>query len=119
MSAYAIWAAPLSIDLQKRIHCNNMNASNAFLRGDAMAMLTVRNVPDNIHRALRVRAAQHGHSTEAEVRAILASAVMPEARVCMGDALANLSRALDLTNEDFEAFGTVRDRAEAKPWSFE
>ena len=31
-----------------------------------MAMLTVRNLPDDVHRALRVRAAQHGHSTEAE-----------------------------------------------------
>ena len=36
-----------------------------------MAMLTVRNLPDDVHRALRVRAAQHGHSTEAEVREII------------------------------------------------
>ncbi|MFN7352325.1 MAG: FitA-like ribbon-helix-helix domain-containing protein, partial [Burkholderiales bacterium] len=35
-----------------------------------MAMLTVRNLPDDVHRALRVRAAQHGRSTEAEVREI-------------------------------------------------
>ena len=32
-----------------------------------MAMLTARNVPDEVHRALRVRAAQHGRSMEAEV----------------------------------------------------
>ena len=38
-----------------------------------MAILTVRNVPDDVHRALRVRAAQHGRSTEAEVREILAA----------------------------------------------
>ncbi|MDR2212315.1 MAG: plasmid stabilization protein, partial [Pseudomonadales bacterium] len=38
-----------------------------------MATLTVRNVPDDVHRALRVRAAQHGRSTAAEVREILAS----------------------------------------------
>jgi plasmid stability protein len=36
-----------------------------------MAMLTVRNVPDEVHRALRVRAALHGRSAEAEVRDIL------------------------------------------------
>ena len=30
-----------------------------------MAMLTVRNLPDDVHRALRVQAAQHGRSTEA------------------------------------------------------
>jgi plasmid stability protein len=28
-----------------------------------MAMLTVRNLPDDVHRALRVRAAQHGQRT--------------------------------------------------------
>ena len=33
-----------------------------------MAILTVRNVPEDVHRALRVRAAQHGRTTEAEVR---------------------------------------------------
>ena len=47
-----------------------MNASTAIYRGDAMAMLTVRNLPEDVHRALRVQAALHGHSTEAEVREI-------------------------------------------------
>ena len=36
-----------------------------------MTTLTVRNLPDEVHRALRIRAAGHGRSTEAEVRAIL------------------------------------------------
>lgn len=44
-----------------------------------MAMLTVRNLPDEIHRALRVKAALNGRSMEAEVRAILASAVADNA----------------------------------------
>ena len=55
---------------------HTMNAKNALLRGDAMAMLTVRNLPDDVHRALRVQAALHGHSTEAEVREILANGVI-------------------------------------------
>ncbi|MFV0372970.1 FitA-like ribbon-helix-helix domain-containing protein, partial [Microbacterium sp.] len=38
-----------------------------------MAVLTVRNVPDEVHRALRVRAAEHGRSAEAEVREILSA----------------------------------------------
>ena len=42
-----------------------------------MAMLTVRNLTDEVHRALRVRAAQRGHSMEAEVREVLESAVNP------------------------------------------
>ncbi|MEI8327249.1 MAG: plasmid stabilization protein, partial [Betaproteobacteria bacterium] len=49
-----------------------------------MAMLTVRNLPDDVHRALRVQAALHGHGTEAEVREILAIAVKPETRVRLG-----------------------------------
>ena len=80
-----------------------------------MAMLTVRNLPDDVHRALRLRAALHGRSTEAEVREILAMAVKPEARVRMGDALAALGRSISLTNEDFEVFDQVRDKLPARP----
>lgn len=80
-----------------------------------MAMLTVRNLPDDVHRALRMQAALHGRSTEAEVREILASAVKPEARVRMGDALAALSRDIGLTNEDFETLDRVRDQTPAVP----
>ena len=84
-----------------------------------MAMLTVRNLPDEVHRALRMQAALHGRSTEAEVREILAIAVKPEARVRLGEALAALSRDIGLTNEDFEVFERVRDRAPALPLGFE
>lgn len=84
-----------------------------------MAMLTVRNLPDDVHRALRVQAALHGHSTEAEVREILATAVKPETRVRMGEALAALGRAISLTNDDFDVFDQVRDKTPAKPLRFE
>ena len=84
-----------------------------------MAMLTVRNLPDDIHRALRVRAAQHGHSTEAEVREILAIAVKPETRVRLGEALAALGHKIGLTNEDFEVFNQERDKTPANPLRFE
>jgi len=82
-----------------------------------MAMLTVRNLPDEVHRALRVQAALHGHSTEAEVREILANAVKPRVRV--GDALAALGREIGLTNADFEVFDQVRDKTPAEPLRFE
>lgn len=84
-----------------------------------MAILTVRNVPDEVHRALRVRAAIHGRSTEAEVREILERAVKPEQRVRIGDALAELSGRLGLTNDDFEVFDQVRDKAPGEPMRFE
>jgi antitoxin FitA len=75
---------------------------------DDMAMLTVRNLSDDVHRALRVQAALHGHSTETEVREILVSAVKPETRVRLGGALAALGRKIGLTNEDFEIFNLGR-----------
>jgi antitoxin FitA len=84
-----------------------------------MAMLTVRNLPDDVHRALRVQAALHGRSTEAEVREILANAVKPEARMRVGDALAALGRKLALKNEDFDIFDQVRDKTPAEPPRFE
>lgn len=84
-----------------------------------MAMLTVRNLPDEVHRALRVRAAQHGHSTEAEVREILANAVKPETRVRLGDALAALGRNIGLANEDFEVFDQISDKTPAEPLRYE
>jgi len=84
-----------------------------------MAMLTVRNLPDDVHRALRVQAALHGRSTEAEVREILATAVKPESRVRLGEALSALGRKVGLTNEDFEVFQQARDKKPAEPMRFE
>lgn len=84
-----------------------------------MAMLTVRNVSDEVHRALRVQAARHGRSTEAEVREILARAVTPESRLRVGTALAALGRQTGLCNEDFAAFDHVRDHTPAAPMGLE
>jgi len=84
-----------------------------------MGMLIVRNLPDSVHRALRVQAAQHGRSTEAEVREILAAAVKPEARLRMGDALAALARQVGLTNQDVELLQQAKDKTPAEPVKFE
>jgi antitoxin FitA len=51
-----------------------------------MAMRTIRNLPDNVHRTLRVR---------------------------MGDALAELGDKIGLTNEHCEVFNQVRDKTPA------
>ena len=84
-----------------------------------MAVLTVRNVPDEVHRALRLRAARRGRSTEAEVRAILEEAVKPATRVRMGDALAALGRKTGLTDRELDVIGKSRDKRPAKPMTFE
>lgn len=84
-----------------------------------MASFTVRNLPDEVHRAIRVRAAQHGRSTEAEIREILASAVKPQGRVKLGSVLAEIGRKARLTEDEFAIFDCVRDKAPARVASFE
>jgi len=84
-----------------------------------MAMLTVRNITDEVHRALRVRAAQRGRSMEAEVREILESAVNPRGRVKLGSLLADMGRRAKLSNEEFSVFDQMRSKAPARPVSFE
>lgn len=84
-----------------------------------MAMLTVRNLPDEVHRALRVRAALHGHSMEAEVREILEAAVAPEGRVKLGSLLADIGKEAKLTDDEFAVFEQARDKTPAKQVNFE
>jgi plasmid stability protein len=57
----------------------------------SLAAVTIRNLPDETHRALKLRAAQHGRSTEAEIRA-LEDAVRPKVR--LGTALRALGRSV-------------------------
>ena len=75
-----------------------------------MAMLTVRNLSDEVHRALRVRAARHRRSMEAEVREILEGAVAPEGRVKVGSLLADIGRQARLSDEEVAVFDDVRDK---------
>ena len=81
-----------------------------------MAVLPIRNVPDEVHPALRARAAGHGRSAEAEVRENLSAALVPSRRILLGDALAALGRDhLAITDDDVAALETMRDRAPAEP----
>jgi antitoxin FitA len=84
-----------------------------------MPSVTVRNVPDEVHRALRVRAAQHGRSAEAEIREILGNAVQPEGRVKLGSLLASIGRKINLSDDEFSIFEQSRDKSLAKPVDFE
>ncbi len=49
----------------------NGSIDSVTLEGYQMANVNVRNLPDEVHRAIRIQAAQHGRSTEAEIRDIL------------------------------------------------
>ncbi len=59
-----------------------------------MAVLTVRNLSEETHRALRHRAAEHGRSTEAEVRAILEETVRPAERLKIGSELFRIAQEI-------------------------
>ncbi len=78
-----------------------------------MPALSVRNLSEETHRALRLRAARHGRSTEAEIRAILDEAVRPNARVKLGTMLSAIGR--DLGGVDLNV---TRDPAPAEPATF-
>ena len=79
-----------------------------------MAAVTVRNLPEATHRALKVRAAHNGRSTEAEIRVILEEAVSPKARIKIGSELAAFGRrygGIELNSR--------RDRRPIEPAEFE
>ena len=84
-----------------------------------MAAVTIRNLSEEAHRALKVRAAQHNRSTEAEMRAILEAAVRPEGRLLLGTALSEIGKKYGLTNADIEALEQVRDTRPAEPINLE
>lgn len=84
-----------------------------------MPSVTIRNIPDEVHRGLRALAEKHGRSAEAEMRDILARAVQPEGRVKLGSMLVSVGEEAALSNEEYHALIGVRDSDPAKPRSFE
>lgn len=84
-----------------------------------MPAVTIRNLSEETHRALRVRAAYHGRSTEAEIRDIIETAVRPSERVKLGSLLRAIGRDAELSNEDVEALQQNRDKTPAEPMIFE
>ena len=84
-----------------------------------MAAVTIRNLSEEAHRALKVRAAHHNRSAEAEMRAILEAAVRPEGRLHLGTALSEMSRKIGLTNADVEALEQGHGGKPARPLRFE
>jgi plasmid stability protein len=79
-----------------------------------MATVTIRNLPDDVHRAIRVRAAQHGRSTEAEIREILARSVHSEGRLKIGTELRRFAESIGGVELDLR-----RATAPMEPASFD
>lgn len=81
-----------------------------------MAVVTVRNLPDAVHRAIRVRAAHHGRSTEAEIRDILEAAAQPPERVKLGSVLVSIAQeAGGLSDAEAATFSQLRDKTTPEP----
>ena len=74
-----------------------------------MAVMTIRNLDDEVRDKLRVRAAQHGRSMEAEVRAILTAAVESPVEMTLVDALTRMREALDGLEVELPRRDAVRD----------
>lgn len=85
-----------------------------------MAVLTIRNVPDNVHRALKARAARNQRSTEAEVRALLASSVEP-IPAGLGTRLSTIGSTHAVSPDDVDALDAAIAAVEepAAPHEFE
>lgn len=69
-----------------------------------MATFTVRNVPEEVHRGIRALAERHGRSAEAEIRAILARAILPQASVGLGSRLLAIGKKAQLSEQELAAF---------------
>ena len=81
-----------------------------------MPSISIRSLPDATHQALKLRAAQHGRSLEAEIRFILEAAVAPS--VGLGSALAEIGRSL--RGADWDAvLDAKRDPRPVKSADFE
>jgi antitoxin FitA len=74
-----------------------------------VAAITIRNLSDATHRALKARAASNNRSTEAEVRAILDASVEAPERIKLGSLLAAIGRDAGGVDLDITRDQTPRD----------
>ena len=77
-----------------------------------MAAMTIRNLSEETHRALKLRAKRKGRSTEAEVRAILEEAVNSLDQLKIGTELQKFGKLLgglelDIRRDQTPAGSTV------------
>lgn len=87
-----------------------------------MAAVTIRNLSEETHRALKARANRNNRSTEAEIRAILEAAALPKGRLKLGTAISELAKRNGVTEADVEALRAAieetRDTMTAEPIRF-
>lgn len=78
-----------------------------------MAAMTIRNLSESTHRAIKARAAAHGRSAEAEVRQILDEAVAGRMDIGFGTRIALIASDAGGFELDLE-----RDKSSSEPPDF-
>ena len=81
-----------------------------------MAQITVRQIPDEVHRALKAKAKQEGVSAEAKARQILTEGLFPADQPPVEKGLRALARELEV---DMEGIEFPRDRSGIDGANFE
>lgn len=82
--------------------------------------MNVRNLPDEVHRAIRIQAAHNGRSTEPEIRDILEQAAWPEGRVKLGSYLTSIAAETGgLTDEEHALIESARLKSAARVANFD
>lgn len=81
-----------------------------------MSTMTIRNIPDDVYRATKVRAALNNRSAEAEVRAVLEELVQPLNGPDLAKALLALGQQVGLTDDDLQYF--KRDKSPPREIDF-
>lgn len=79
-----------------------------------MAVLTVRNLPDEVHRALKECAAGNGRSMQSELRTILIDSLWDSGHLKFGSYLAARAREFGGVDLNIE-----RDRSPVEPATFD
>lgn len=105
------WFRPLTWRPTSRNSCMHWNARK---REGKMANLSVRNLSDKTHLALKLRANANGRSMNAEVRRILLDALYDSGHVKLGTYLAERSREFGGVDLNIE-----RDRSPIEPATFD
>ncbi|NCP25133.1 MAG: plasmid stabilization protein [Erythrobacter sp.] len=83
-----------------------------------MASINIHGLSANALRALKLRAFEHQRTPEDEVRDILEKLLCPEGRLQVGTALAKMSQASHLSNEDVNALEMERELNSPPPMWF-
>jgi plasmid stability protein len=79
-----------------------------------MAQITVRQLPDEVHRALKAKARTEGRSAEALARQLIFEGLFPAGAARLGDRLRALVRDVDMEGVEFS-----RDRSPIRGATFE